>query len=134
MGVDPGKMTGVFLYSPNGRVGPRSTGLKPYSHWLEIEVKNAPIALNHVIADLADRYGHANVHTNGRAETQARKNGAHASNGVSWFPLAVPEGRWHGIERDYTPADVTRLSGSVRVRHTFAELGADLYQKKGCVT
>ena len=62
MGVDPGKMTGVFLYSPNGRVGPRSTGLKPYSHWLEIEVKNAPIALNHVIADLADRYGHANVH------------------------------------------------------------------------
>ena len=33
--------------------------------------------------------------------------------------------RWEGIERDYTPADVARLRGSVRVRHTLAELGAE---------
>jgi isocitrate lyase len=33
--------------------------------------------------------------------------------------------RWEGIVRDYTPADVARLSGSVRVRHTLAELGAE---------
>jgi isocitrate lyase len=29
-----------------------------------------------------------------------------------------------GIRRDYTPADVERLAGSFRVRHTFAEMGA----------
>lgn len=62
MGVDPGKTTGVFLYSPVGRVGQESSGLKPYCHWLQIEAKNAPIGLHGLIVDLADRYGHANVH------------------------------------------------------------------------
>jgi isocitrate lyase len=33
--------------------------------------------------------------------------------------------RWTGIRRDYTAADVSRLSGSVRIRHTLAELGAE---------
>jgi isocitrate lyase len=33
--------------------------------------------------------------------------------------------RWKGIQRDYLPADVNRLRGSVRIRHTLAELGAD---------
>ena len=33
--------------------------------------------------------------------------------------------RWTGIQRDYTPADVERLRGSVRIRHTLAELGAE---------
>jgi isocitrate lyase len=33
-------------------------------------------------------------------------------------------GRFDGIKRDYTPADVERLSGSFRVRHTLAEMGA----------
>jgi isocitrate lyase len=33
--------------------------------------------------------------------------------------------RWEGIQRDYTPADVLRLQGSVRIRHTLAELGAE---------
>ncbi len=32
--------------------------------------------------------------------------------------------RFNGISRDYTPADVERLSGSFRVRHTLAEMGA----------
>jgi isocitrate lyase len=40
--------------------------------------------------------------------------GAHASE---------PE-RFSGIRRDYTPADVERLAGSFRVRHTLAEMGA----------
>jgi len=33
--------------------------------------------------------------------------------------------RWDGIRRDYSPADVARLRGSVRIRHTLAELGAE---------
>ena len=32
--------------------------------------------------------------------------------------------RFNGIRRDYTEADVARLSGSFRIRHTLAELGA----------
>ena len=33
-------------------------------------------------------------------------------------------GRFDGIVRDYTPAEVERLAGSFRVRHTLAEMGA----------
>jgi len=33
-------------------------------------------------------------------------------------------GRYDGIRRDYTPADVARLSGSYRTQHTLAEMGA----------
>ncbi len=33
--------------------------------------------------------------------------------------------RWDGIARDYSPEDVGRLRGSVQVRHTLAELGAE---------
>jgi isocitrate lyase len=32
--------------------------------------------------------------------------------------------RFAGIKRDYTPADVERLAGSFRIRHTLAEIGA----------
>jgi isocitrate lyase len=32
--------------------------------------------------------------------------------------------RFAGIRRDYTPADVERLAGSFRIRHTLAEMGA----------
>ena len=32
--------------------------------------------------------------------------------------------RFEGIRRDYTQADVERLSGSFRIRHTLAEMGA----------
>ncbi len=41
-------------------------------------------------------------------------NGRHATNG-----------RWDGIERPYTAADVERLRGSVHVEHTLARLGAE---------
>ncbi|WP_086062196.1 isocitrate lyase [Muricoccus roseus] len=34
-------------------------------------------------------------------------------------------GRFDGIRRDYTSEDVARLSGSFRIRHTLAEMGAD---------
>jgi len=37
----------------------------------------------------------------------------------------APPGRWAGIRRRWTEADVLRLRGSLRVRHTFAEIGAD---------
>jgi isocitrate lyase len=49
------------------------------------------------------------------------------------LPTQLPEGlpggasdpdRFAGIQRDYTPADMERLSGSFRVRHTLAEMGA----------
>jgi isocitrate lyase len=33
--------------------------------------------------------------------------------------------RWNGITRPYTGADVTRLSGSVRIEHSLARLGAN---------
>jgi isocitrate lyase len=49
-------------------------------------------------------------------------------------PCQMPDGlnagaagdpeRFAGIVRDYTPADVERLAGSFRVRHTLAEMGA----------
>ena len=33
--------------------------------------------------------------------------------------------RFDGIRRDYTPADVEKLRGTVRVEHTLARLGAE---------
>jgi isocitrate lyase len=36
----------------------------------------------------------------------------------------APE-RWAGIRRDYSPADVERLRGSVKIEHTLARLGAE---------
>jgi isocitrate lyase len=40
--------------------------------------------------------------------------------------------RWRGVRRDYTPADVVRLRGSVSVEHTIARLGAErLWQLLG---
>ena len=37
---------------------------------------------------------------------------------------STPPRRFEGICRDYAPADVARLGGSIRIRHTLAELGA----------
>ncbi len=36
----------------------------------------------------------------------------------------APAGRWDGIERGYTPEDVLRLRGSLEIRHSLAEHGA----------
>jgi isocitrate lyase len=33
--------------------------------------------------------------------------------------------RWNGVQRPYSPEDVVRLRGSIEVRHTLAEMGAD---------
>src|SRR5476651_2713212 len=35
------------------------------------------------------------------------------------------DSRWSGIRRNYTPADVLKLRGSIRVEHTLARLGAE---------
>src|SRR5271165_6596689 len=37
------------------------------------------------------------------------------------------DSRWRGIERPYTPADVARLRGSVRIEHSLARLGAEKF-------
>ena len=49
---------------------------------------------------------------------------AHAPDGLAGGIGADPE-RFAGIRRDYTAADVSRLAGSFRVRHTLAEMGAN---------
>jgi isocitrate lyase len=38
--------------------------------------------------------------------------------------LSFDHPRWHGLKRDYTEADVRRLSGSQRIAHTLAARGA----------
>jgi isocitrate lyase len=40
------------------------------------------------------------------------------------MPLDWTSDRWRGIKRDYSAADIERLSGSVREQHTLADLGA----------
>ncbi len=52
------------------------------------------------------------------------QDAAFAPDGVpTGMPLAEAD-RFAGIVRDYTPAEVERLSGSFRIRHTLAEMGA----------
>ncbi|MBY0337222.1 MAG: isocitrate lyase [Acetobacteraceae bacterium] len=48
---------------------------------------------------------------------------AHSPDGTAGgFPREP--GRFDGIRRDYTPEDVARLSGSFRIQHSLAEMGA----------
>ena len=49
---------------------------------------------------------------------------AFAPDGLAGGLGTDPE-RFAGIRRDYTPADVEKLAGSFRVRHTLAEMGAN---------
>jgi isocitrate lyase len=51
-----------------------------------------------------------------------RPTPTHMPDGMA-APAGDPE-RFAGIRRDYTPDDVQRLSGSFRIRHTLAEMGA----------
>ncbi|ACK72428.1 isocitrate lyase [Gloeothece citriformis PCC 7424] len=37
----------------------------------------------------------------------------------------APEGRFNGIERHYTPEDVQKLRGSIKIEYTLAQLGAN---------
>jgi len=39
----------------------------------------------------------------------------------------APESRWHGVQRPYTPADVARLRGSVRIEYSLARMGAEKF-------
>jgi isocitrate lyase len=48
----------------------------------------------------------------------------HAPDGSGSGGPGRDPGRFDGIRRDYTPADVARLAGSFRVQHTLAEMGA----------
>ena len=48
---------------------------------------------------------------------------AYSPDGIGMGMAAAP-GRFDGIKRDYTEADVERLAGSFRVKHTLAEMGA----------
>ena len=41
------------------------------------------------------------------------------------LPNATDRERWRGIERPYSPGDVARLRGSVRIEHSLARLGAE---------
>jgi isocitrate lyase len=43
-------------------------------------------------------------------------------NGTNGTPITAT--RWDGVQRDYSPADVERLRGSVRIEYTLAERGA----------
>jgi isocitrate lyase len=47
-----------------------------------------------------------------------------SSRSVTDALLAVPAGRWEGVDRPYDHAAVERLRPSVRIAHTLAELGA----------
>lgn len=63
VGIDPGKMTGMFAFSPHGRIGGfHPSGLKPFYAWQEFEATAAPRILYNEIVDLTDRYGYSNVH------------------------------------------------------------------------
>src|SRR5579883_957118 len=62
------------------------------------------------------------------------KNGHDASQmAESW----KNQDRWKGVRRDYQPADVLRLQGSVIVEHTLARMGAErlwkLLREEECV-
>jgi isocitrate lyase len=47
-----------------------------------------------------------------------------APDGGAGFGGAPMLGRFDGIRRDYTPADVAKLAGSFRIQHTLADMGA----------
>ncbi len=67
-----------------------------------------------------------NASTNGNGKGNGNGNG-HRPNGHGEFTrrLMHSDARWAGIVRDYTFEDVKKLQGSVVVRHTLAELGAE---------
>ena len=39
--------------------------------------------------------------------------------------IYTTENRWAGIKRDYSPADVERLRGSLHIEYTLAKRGAE---------
>src|SRR2546430_17456013 len=55
---------------------------------------------------------------------QATKQNGKTDHKTNGHHVAALPGRFDGIVRPYTDADVERLRGSVRVQHTLAEMGA----------
>lgn len=62
MGIDPGKTTGMFIYSPHGRLGGFRAELKPFYAWSQFGAEDAPATLHSEIVDLTGRYGPSGVH------------------------------------------------------------------------
>lgn len=62
MGIDPGKTTGMFLYSPIDRFGGYQPEPKPLYAWQQFGAEDAALALHSEIGDLAARYGSDNLH------------------------------------------------------------------------
>ena len=58
------------------------------------------------------------------AGVPAHTNGNSNGNGKAPKLASVLTGRWEGIERPYSEADVERLRGTVRIEHTLARLGS----------
>ena len=56
--------------------------------------------------------------------TRPRTTPTSAPDGAGLGGGAAMPGRFDGIRRDYTPADVAKLAGSFRVQHTLADMGA----------
>src|SRR5690349_24243850 len=56
--------------------------------------------------------------------TRPTTSPTYAPDGSGFGGGAPMPGRFDGIRRDYTPADVARLAGSFRVQHTLADMGA----------
>jgi len=50
---------------------------------------------------------------------------AHRNEPLDILPDWSKESRWTGIKRPYTPADVLRLRGSLRIEYTLARVGAE---------
>ena len=62
---------------------------------------------------------------NGQSTTTAAEGDAMGRVPGGDHPLMSDTKRWEGVLRDFTADDVERLRGSVQVRHTLAELGAE---------
>lgn len=62
IGIDPGKRTGMFLFSPKVRLGGCIVTPKPFNAWQEFDANEAPKVLHAEIADAVGRYGHFGVH------------------------------------------------------------------------
>ncbi|HMI31392.1 MAG TPA: isocitrate lyase [Candidatus Limnocylindrales bacterium] len=58
------------------------------------------------------------------AHTNGNSNGNGNGNGKAPKKAPVLTGRWEGIERPYSDAEVERLRGTVRIEHTLARLGS----------
>ena len=59
----------------------------------------------------------------GRRVVSGRHGNGNGNGNGAEFECAIP-GRFDGILRDYSAEDVAALSGSVRVEHTLASMGA----------